>query len=80
MDRHITVISPSEVGRWSIGPTGYLHLRAALRHACNLSSGDRVLLIAALDREQLLVYPMALLAQALHGHRPDLWGSLDEHR
>ncbi|WP_086006427.1 hypothetical protein [Nocardia araoensis] len=80
VDRHIAVVRPAEGRRWPIGPRGYLHLPAAVRHGCHLFAGDRVLLIAALDRGKLLVLPMAAVAGAVYAHSPDLWEPADGYR
>ncbi|MET8654190.1 hypothetical protein [Nocardia aurea] len=73
-DSYVAVIDAAAEGKQSIGPSGYLHLPAAIRHACDISVGDRVLLVADLGRERLVVYSMALVAAALWNHRPRLWG------
>lgn len=72
-DHHIALVTATERGPHTIGPSGHLHLPIGVRHACHLRAHDRVLLVAALDREQLLVYPMPVVATALYRHRKLLW-------
>ncbi|MBF6250229.1 hypothetical protein [Nocardia farcinica] len=71
--RHVALVTAAERGPHIVGPHGYLHLPARIRSTCHLRAQDRLLLVAALDRHQLLVYPMPVLATALYQHRQDLW-------
>ncbi|WP_327096995.1 hypothetical protein OIE68_45250 [Nocardia vinacea] len=77
-DECVAVVTATSESRWSIGPTGYLHLPAAIRHACTLSTGDRALVVSVPRREALVVYPMPSLATALFSHRPTIWVLGDE--
>lgn len=69
----VAVVTKTVSSRWSIGPRGYLHLPAAIRHACILRAGDRVLLLALPERSLLLAIPTPIAATAIREHRPDLW-------
>ena len=54
---------------------GFLHLRADIRHACRLRTGDRVLLVARPVERMLLIYtPHAvdLMSSAYRAAFPDL--------
>lgn len=58
-------VCPDRHGDCQVTGQGYLRLPAALRHRCGLVAGDRVLLAADVDRCRLVIYPPAVLDQAL---------------
>ncbi|MGY2092376.1 hypothetical protein [Nocardia gipuzkoensis] len=70
---HAVIIEPSEDGKWTIGPTGYLHLASAIRRRCGIRSGDRLLLVASLTMQRLVVYTASAVAVAVSRFAPELW-------
>ncbi|MET9031123.1 hypothetical protein ABZW96_36860 [Nocardia sp. NPDC004168] len=69
----LAVVHPADDGRWTVGPTGYIHLPANIRHACGMQSGDRLLLVASLTHGRLVVYTTPLVAAALAQFQPNPW-------
>ncbi|WP_162958797.1 hypothetical protein [Nocardia yunnanensis] len=69
----VAVLKPSPDRRWTVRLNGYLVLPAKVRHACDLFTGDRVLIAAALTRSILVVYSTPVLASALWRYQSDLW-------
>ncbi len=72
---HAVIAEPSEASRWKLGPTGYLHLASAIRRRCGIRRGDRVLLVASLTRQRLVVYTASAVVVAVSQFSPDLWES-----
>lgn len=73
VDECFVVVTPARASRWAVRSDGYLRLPAAVRHSCNLSTGDRVLIAAASAHDRLLVYPTSVVAAALWAYRPVIW-------
>lgn len=69
----LAVVDPASDGRWAVGPTGYIHLPANVRHACGMQPGDRLLLVASLTLQRLVVYTTPLVAAAISQFRPNPW-------
>ncbi|MDE1672623.1 hypothetical protein [Nocardia gipuzkoensis] len=69
----LAIVHPSDDGRWAIGPTGYIHLPASIRHGCDIQAGDRLLLMASLTHHRLVVYTTPLVATALSQFQPNPW-------
>ncbi len=59
-------------GMVTVAARGYIAIPAALRRRCGMRAGDQVLLAALLDEDTLAAYPLALVDQAIRGHRPPL--------
>ncbi|MGY2116555.1 hypothetical protein ACW9HR_21840 [Nocardia gipuzkoensis] len=76
---HLAIVDPSDEGRWAVGATGYIHLPADIRHACGMQPGDRLLLLASLSHQRLVVYTTPVVAAALSQFRPNPW-NLDDIR
>ncbi|SMC65920.1 AbrB/MazE/SpoVT family DNA-binding domain-containing protein [Kibdelosporangium aridum] len=64
------IFHPHECSVTVITKHGRLHLPAQVRHRYGLCAGDRVLLVADVDRQTLAVYPPASLDLLLAGGRP----------
>ncbi|MEV0561457.1 hypothetical protein [Dactylosporangium sp. NPDC050588] len=63
---HSTITATSSpAGRHTIGATGLLAVPAATRRLCNLASGDLVVLLAAPQRQLLLIHPARTVARLL---------------
>jgi bifunctional DNA-binding transcriptional regulator/antitoxin component of YhaV-PrlF toxin-antitoxin module len=60
----LTVV-PDPDGETQVTRQGHLRIPAALRHRCDLGSGDRGLLAVDTDRSGLAIYPPAALDTAL---------------
>lgn len=48
-------------GRWKVTRQGHLLLPSAIRRSCGIAVGDRLLVLAYLDRGSLMVYTMGAL-------------------
>jgi bifunctional DNA-binding transcriptional regulator/antitoxin component of YhaV-PrlF toxin-antitoxin module len=70
----LAILQPADDGRWAVGPTGYIHLPANIQHACGMAPGDRLLLVASLTHQRLVVYTTPLVAAAISQFRPNPWG------
>ncbi|QLY28886.1 AbrB/MazE/SpoVT family DNA-binding domain-containing protein [Nocardia huaxiensis] len=75
-ENNIAVIRRSHDSCISLRSNGYLVLPARIRHSCNLSPGDRVLIAATLTYSMLVVYSTPVLASALWEYRPISWREL----
>ena len=72
--RGLLLIRADEHGLFSVTNQGHLRLPAAIRHHCGLVPGDRVLLVADLDRQMVIVHPPAALDDLLARHHAELLG------
>lgn len=61
----VLIISAIPAGVFTINKHGHLHIPAAVRHRCGLSTGDRVLLAAHHETGSLVIHPPASLDAAL---------------
>ncbi|WP_280242861.1 hypothetical protein [Nocardia abscessus] len=68
------VIRRADEGTSRISPAGYLHLPAAIRHACGIQRADQLLLVASLTPRTLVIYPTWVVAMALSSQQTDMWG------
>jgi hypothetical protein len=55
------MVTADSAGQREVSGRGHLHLPAPMRHACALTAGDRVLLVAVPSRGVLAVHPPAAL-------------------
>jgi hypothetical protein len=68
----VLVISATPTGVFTINKQGHLHLPAAVRHRCGLSTGDRILLVAYREIDTLVIHPPASLDALFAAAHSDL--------
>jgi hypothetical protein len=68
------LVRPDEDGAYHRPPGMLALLPAPLRHWCLLSPGDRVLLVADLERDVLVVHGMATLDRLVLAHHASVFG------
>jgi hypothetical protein len=61
----VLTVATDPDGSHQVTNQGHFRLPAALRHKCGLVAGNRVLLAADPDRSRLVIYPPAVLDNAL---------------
>lgn len=62
-------------GSSAVTRQGHLRFPAAIRHACRLTAGDRLLVAAHPDRDVLLAYTMRFVDQMVLGYHAKLHGA-----
>jgi hypothetical protein len=68
IEDRILVLRPDRCGSMHVTPPGHLRLPAAVRHRCRLHPGDRLLLAAYPDKDELRLYPPAVLDDLIDHH------------
>jgi hypothetical protein len=58
----LIIATPDPAGQRELDPHGLLRLPVAVRRACRLRAGDRILLAALPTRQRLIIHPPATLA------------------
>jgi len=69
----VIVLARHHDGPCTLASQGHLYLSSALRHRHRIHPGDRILMVAALDRDQLVIYPPRTLHRILGEAHPDIW-------
>jgi AbrB family looped-hinge helix DNA binding protein len=58
---NVIILAAADAGQIAVSSQGRVHLPAAVRHACGIAAGDRVLLAAEPADGVLVVHPLATL-------------------
>jgi hypothetical protein len=73
-DHALIIVTADPQGGFQVSAQGFLLLPALVRHWCRLQAGDRVLVVADLDADRLVIHPPAALTSMIAAAHRAVWG------